>query len=94
MTQKGNLAKALQEYDNRKEVATQSEAPKKTVLPQTEKTSLPPSRQGKKAITGYFNPEVAKQLKAMAVAQDTTTQALLEEALNDLFKKYSKPHIA
>ncbi|MBK1724939.1 hypothetical protein CKO23_22500 [Thiocystis violacea] len=58
------------------------------------KTALPPSRQGKKALTGYFEPEVLKQLKVMAASEDTTIQALLTEALNDLFKKYGKPHIA
>jgi hypothetical protein len=35
-----------------------------------------------------------KQLKVMAAAEETTIQALLTEALNDLFKKYGKPHIA
>jgi hypothetical protein len=30
----------------------------------------------------------------MAAADDTTIQALMSEALNDLFKKYGKPHIA
>lgn len=57
-------------------------------------TRQPPSRQGKKALTGYFGPEVLKQLKVMAAANDTTIQALLTEALNDLFKKHGKPHIA
>jgi hypothetical protein len=37
---------------------------------------------------------VLKQLKIMAAADDTTIQALLTEALNDLFKKHGKPHIA
>lgn len=58
------------------------------------RANLPPSRQGKKALTGYFDPDVLKQLKVMAAAEDTTVQALMTEALNDLFKKYGKPHIA
>jgi hypothetical protein len=70
---------------------------KADVAPEPEpqgKAGLPPSRQGKKALTGYFDPEVLKQLKVMAAAEDTTIQALMSEALNDLFKKYGKPHIA
>ena len=70
--------------------------PEPTVLtaPAQSKTALPPSRQGKKALTGFFDPAALKQIKMMAVTEDTTIQALLTEALNDLFKKHSKPPIA
>ncbi len=57
------------------------------------KTSLPPSRQGKKGVTGYFVPEVPRQLKAIAFERDTTVQELLNEALNDLFMKKGKSPI-
>ena len=53
-----------------------------------------PSRVGKKPVTGFFPPDVRKQLKLMTVEQDTTVQALMAEALNDLFAKYGKPEIA
>lgn len=53
-----------------------------------------PSRQGKKAIAGHFDPAVSKQLKQLALSQDTTVQALLSEALNDLFSKYGQKPIA
>lgn len=53
-----------------------------------------PSRVGKKVIAGYFDPAVAKQLKQMAVDGDTTMQALLAEALNELFQKHGKPTLA
>ncbi|MBE9078553.1 hypothetical protein IQ241_14830 [Romeria aff. gracilis LEGE 07310] len=53
-----------------------------------------PSRAGKKAITGHFEPEVSKQLKLISLEEDTSVQALLGEALNDLFTKYGKPPIA
>jgi len=55
---------------------------------------VPPSRQGKKIISGYFDPAVAKQLKQLALDQDATVQALLTEALNDLFQKHGKPSLA
>ncbi len=102
MSKKGNLSAALSQFDKRpvnvEEVLPPEAkpAPRPKTLPVEENrgSKQPPSRQGKKALTGYFYPEVLKQLKVMAAAEDTTIQALLAEALNDLFKKYGKPHIA
>lgn len=109
MTRKGNLSSALSQFDKRPSAREEeSEQPpvkaqeppararkKAAVSPEPQgRAGLPPSRQGKKALTGYFDPEVLKQLKVMAAAEDTTIQALMSEALNDLFKKYGKPHIA
>jgi hypothetical protein len=56
--------------------------------------SVPPSRVGKKPVTGFFNPEVSRQLKQVALNEDKTMQELLQEALNDLFRKYDLPPIA
>jgi hypothetical protein len=53
-----------------------------------------PSRHGKKALIGYFEPAVSKQLRQLALDRDTTVQELLREAVNDLFQKNSKPAIA
>lgn len=53
-----------------------------------------PSRQGKVAVTGFFDPSVRRQLKVMAAEGDTTVQALLTEALNDVFAKHGKPEVA
>ena len=47
----------------------------------------------KSNVTGYFPPEVKKQLRMLAAERDTTIQALLAEAMNDLFAKYGKPEI-
>ena len=67
-------------------------------MPATEqkdsRVAQPPSRQGKKAITGHFDPAVSRQLKQIALDHDTTVQALLGEALNDLFVKYKQNPIA
>lgn len=64
------------------------------VEPATEQASQPPSRQGKKVISGYFDPAASRQLRMLAIEQDTTVQALLEEALNDLFKKHGRSAVA
>lgn len=53
-----------------------------------------PGRAQKSNVTGYFPPAVKKQLRILAAEGETTIQALLAEALNDLFAKYGKPEIA
>lgn len=61
----------------------------------TSRTSpLSPSRIGKRAISGHFDPDVARQLRVLAGDQLRTVQDLLEEALNDLFRKHDKSAIA
>lgn len=53
-----------------------------------------PSRRGAKHIGGYFAPEVSKQLRTIALEEDTSVQALLAEALDMLFQSRRKPTIA
>jgi hypothetical protein len=53
-----------------------------------------PSRHGKKGIVIYVAPEVAKQLRQMALDRGTSLQALGEEAINGLFQKYGERPIA
>jgi hypothetical protein len=53
-----------------------------------------PSREDKRLVAGHFNPKVAKQLKLLAVEDDTTVQALLEEALDLLFAKKGRARIS
>ncbi len=57
----------------------------------------PPStgpRAGKKAAPFWMPAAAKKQLDYLTIEQDTTQQAFLTEALNDLFTKYGKPPIA
>jgi antitoxin-like ribbon-helix-helix protein len=46
-----------------------------------------PSRDGRRLVAGHFEPKVAKQLKLLAAEEETTVQALLEEAIDLLFMK-------
>jgi hypothetical protein len=55
---------------------------------------LTPSRIGKKTVAAHFDPAVSKQLRQLGLDRDTSTQALLREAINDLFTKYGKAPIA
>ncbi|MGE0290003.1 MAG: ribbon-helix-helix domain-containing protein [Hyphomicrobiaceae bacterium] len=57
-------------------------------------TTLAPSRRGKRNVSAYIDATAAKQLRLLAVERDASTQGLIEEALNDLFRKYNKSPIA
>ncbi len=52
-----------------------------------------PSRDGRRFLGGHFDPKVVRQMKMLAVEEDTTTQALLEEALDMLFVKKGRGKI-
>ena len=67
---------------------------KKTASSPTASTTLPPSRTGKKAIAGHFDPAVSRQLRQIALEEDSSVQDLLREAINDLFEKKGKPRLA
>lgn len=47
------------------------------------------TREGKKKVTGNLPPSTHKLLKALAVERETTTEALLAEAILDLLSKYN-----
>ena len=55
---------------------------------------IAPSRRGKVAISGYYDPAVRKQLAILAVKEDKSQAALIAEALNLLFERYGEPPIA
>ena len=46
-----------------------------------------PVRDGRRFMGGHFDPKVLKEVKRLALDEDTTTQKLLEEAINLLFLK-------
>ena len=52
------------------------------------------TRAGKKKVTASLDPAAHKQLRQLGLDRDMTTEALLLEAINDLFKKYAKHPIA
>lgn len=49
-----------------------------------------PARVGKKAVGGYFSPQLSQALNILALEQSTTLQGLLGEAIDDLMRKYGK----
>jgi hypothetical protein len=52
------------------------------------------TRAGKKKVTASLTPDAHKQLRQLGLDRDMTTEALLIEAINDLFKKYGKRTMA
>ena len=61
---------------------------------QVETSSPPPKprnpREGKKAVVGYFSPAVGRALHQLALDTDSSIQALLGEAIDDLMRKHGK----
>lgn len=53
-------------------------------------SDTPPSRIGRKAISGYFSPELSLALHHCARKHDLTLQALMAEAFNDVLRKYGE----
>ncbi|MCY1703922.1 ribbon-helix-helix domain-containing protein [Deinococcus sp. SL84] len=47
----------------------------------------PPSRAGKKGVTVYLTPEVAKLLRSIALDEDKTLHAIMLEAVEDVLRK-------
>lgn len=83
-----NRANSLQAVLSR-EAASPEPASKANPGPETAKAEkfYRPSRDGRRFLGGHFDPKVVRQMKLIAVEEDTTTQALLEEAVDLLFIK-------
>ena len=60
----------------------------------TKRTLRPPSREGKRVVSTYLEPEAWKQLRLLSLNSERSTQALGEEAFNLLFEKYQLNWIA
>jgi hypothetical protein len=89
-TRKTTLAESLQRAAGTSPVAEPSAAAEAEAAARY----IAPARRGKKAVSGHYDPAVQKQLNQMALDEDSSVQALLREALNDLFAKRGKPTIA
>lgn len=92
---------------NLAEIAAAAGSTRKTLAPEPVPVAVAESEQGSdnrprartrpagtKQIAGHFPAEVSWQLRELALEHRTTVQALLGEALNDLFQKHGKPEIA
>ena len=83
MNKRTNLATALHTATRAGESTVASIAAIRTDV--TQLRAVTPSRVGKKTVAAHFDPVVSKQLKPIGLERDCSMQALLREALNDLF---------
>ena len=93
MSKKPSLAESMRSaVEGNKPLPSPTPAPAPAPVPAIAlKTSGPQpasTRVGKKKVTAQLMPDDHKRLKRLAVDRDATTEALLDEAINDLFAKY------
>lgn len=77
-------------------IKAEREPPKKAPTPPEEPprsstSTRAKARIGKRAVVGYFSPELARTLNGMANDRDTTLQAILGEAI-DLWLRENGKH--
>lgn len=58
-----------------------------------QQSDIAPSRRGRKAISGYFTPEMSLAMHTCARKHDMSLQALMAEAFNDVLRKYGESPI-
>jgi hypothetical protein len=96
MQKRENLTTALAE---RPQAENKTAAPQ-PAPPTSEAWGTRPDRSGKSNISAYFDMPVKWELQALllersrSLGRRVTSQELLAEALNDLFKKYGKAEVA
>ncbi|WP_162815005.1 ribbon-helix-helix domain-containing protein [Erythrobacter aureus] len=71
-------------------MSTQKSSPAKPTS-KPRKQSRAKARDGKKAIVGYFSPELSKQIQILAIQEDKSMQALVGEALDMLLENRGMP---
>jgi hypothetical protein len=103
MTKRPSLAETM-----RQAVLTDAPAEAAAPAPRTRgaRQALPPhpkerpagyyaaTRDGKKKVTAPLTPDAHKQLRQLSLDLDRTSEALLTEAINDLFRKYGRKPLA
>ncbi len=93
MTKKPSLAESMRSaVEGNELLPSPTPAPAPAPIPTVAVKASGPqpasTRVGKKKVTAQLMPDDHKRLKRLAVDRDATTEALLDEAINDLFAKY------
>lgn len=86
MPKKPNLAEAFQVDENE----LQPKPELQVVNPEPTETDKPK----KKHIGGYFTTDVYQQMKILCAEKNMTTQEILAQGLNAVFRMHDKPPIA
>ena len=94
MPAKTKLTELLDGYGQETEGKETQVLPEAPVEATNTDDKVPPSRRGKRHISGYFEPEVLKQVKIICAEEEKTVNEVLAEALNSLFVNKGKAPIA
>ena len=94
MPAKTQLKDLLNEYGQETETKKASTTTEIPVAVKEVNDKVPPSRRGKRHISGYFEPEVLRQVKIICAEEDKTVNQVLADALNAHFVNLGKPPIA
>jgi len=87
MSKRPSLAETMRLAATTPEPAAPAVAPA-TVQPGRETSFYAATRVGKKKVTATLAPADHKRLRQLALEREATTEALLTEAISDLFAKY------
>ena len=85
MSRKGSLL-SLRDRDSAPSLVT-AEPEAKAATPIASSSPVAPSRQGKKAMTGYFSPEMSFAMHMTARKHGMSLQDAMAEAFNDWLRK-------
>ena len=80
MPAKRELKELLNGYGQETEAKEPRDLPKTPIQEKTTDDKLPPSRRGKRHISGYFEPEVLRQVKIICAEEDMTVNEVLADA--------------
>ena len=94
MPAKTKLTELLGEYGQETETEESPVLPETPVEDKKTYDKMPLSRRGKRHISGYFEPEVLRQVKILCAEEDKTINQVLADALNSLFVNKGKAPIA
>jgi hypothetical protein len=92
----GMVRHTQHKHVNEREIADMSarfSGLKRTAASPPSRTEAEPGlkgREGKKAVVGYFSPNVSRGLRMLAIETNSNVQALLGEAIDELMRKYHK----
>jgi hypothetical protein len=91
---KGNLADLQKALDRGGKPIPAPKATERTEAPARAGSYKAPSRENKTPITAYLSPEYKASLRLVQARENRSIQALIGEALNDLFVKYKVPTVS
>lgn len=87
MSRKGSLLSLRDRDPAPSSVASEPEGKKAAQISGTTTGQIAPSRQGKKAMTGYFSPEMSFAMHMTARKNGMSLQDAMAEAFNDWLRK-------